>query len=90
MTSFTCFVNNVPNGESIAVTRGNMNEPVTTISTSGDVEIHISGFDVIDDVETSGVHIIRIKFTSQCGDAAKYFCESSGISTTTDIYVLSK
>lgn len=71
------------------MTRGNTKEPVITIYTSGDVEKHISNFDVVDNVDTQGLHVIRINFTSQCGDAAKYFCEHSGMSTATDIYVLS-
>ena len=88
-TSFTCFVNNVPNGESITVTRGNTSEPVITINTSGDVEIHISHFEAVDDVDKSGLHAVRVTFTGQCGDSAKYFCKSSGMSTAADIYVLS-
>lgn len=82
-------MNNVPSGESIRVTRGNTNEPVITINTGGDVEKHISKFDVVDNVDAPGTHVIRMNFTAQCGDAAKYFCGTAGMSTATDIYVLS-
>ena len=91
MTSFTCFVNNIPNEESITVTRGNSRQPVIIIlKPSGVVEKHHLNFDAVYDVNTSGLHAIRITFTPKCGDAAKYFCESSGMSTATDIYVLSE
>lgn len=88
MTSFVCFVNNVPHTESITVTRGNMNEPVIIVNANGDVEKHISYFDAFDESDTLGTHAIRISFMAHCGDAAKYYCESSGMINATDIYVL--
>ena len=88
MTSFVCFVHNVPHTESITVTRGNMSEPVITVNANGDVEKHISSFEAVDESDTLGTRVIRISFMAHCEDAAKYYCESAGMINATDIYVL--
>ena len=87
-TSFTCLVENIPNGETINVTRGDMKEPVVTVYTNGTSVSHLSNFMVTHEV-SAGTHTVGINFTAKCDDAAQYYCESFGSITATDISIQS-
>ena len=87
-TSFTCLVENINNVETIAVTRGDMKEPVVTVYANGTSVSHLSHFSVTYE-ESAGMHTVGISFTAKCDDEAQYYCESFGSITAIDVSVQS-
>ena len=87
-TSFTCLVVNIPNDETIDITRGDHKEPIVTVYTNGTSVSYLSNFMVTHE-ESAGTHTVGINFTAKCDDEAQYYCESFGSITATNISVQS-